>query len=102
MIEFIIITFVFFISVFADAKRDKIMPDLFINREIKKDFLWWFWSETQIEWHIYKWLSMFSLWIFLSYKFIELLGGFNFINIFTFFWLSLICRTIWKFVYSEK
>ena len=92
-IEQIIILIVIYISVVADSMRDGMMKELYIKISGK-------WTKKQWRWHGCKWVSMFSLWTFMSFKFFD--GNYNINNIVIFIAFALFCRWSWKLIYIGK
>ena len=96
-----IVLVIIFLSVIADSKRDKIMPKLYKDSSMPKKFLWWTWKTTQVSWHCWKWLSMFILWIYLSYRFFYLNGFGNIYSSFIFIPFMYMCRISWRYIYRK-
>lgn len=103
MLQTTLILIIIFISVIADAKRDRIMPLLFKDGTIPQKFLWWIWTKNQIKWHLWKWLSVFSVWTYLSVLIIKYSYGFNdFRSYCVLVFFAVFCNLIWKYTYKRK
>ena len=91
-IEQTIILIILYISNCFDSMRDRIMPELYIKYSE--------WTPKQWNFHIFKWISMFSIWIFMSWKFFN--GNYNIENIVIFVMFAIFCNISWKAIYLRK
>jgi len=83
-----IILIVIYISVIADAWRDRLMHEVFAYH----------WNILQWQWHFAKWLAMFSLWGLLSFIwFREVKVWYKTIIIFVLF--AILCSVTWDLIY---
>ena len=87
-----VILIIIYISVIADAWRDKLIPELLYKKYGE-------WTPVQWQYHLVKWLSMFSLWILLSYIWFHVEHYKYEIGIFCIF--AGICSLTWKWIYNR-
>ena len=87
-----IILIVIYISVVADSMRDRLMPELYVKYPD--------WTPKQKRWHWYKRISMFSIWVFMSWKFFN--GNYSIENIVIFVMFAIFCNISWKAIYLRK
>ena len=92
-IEQIVILIILYISNCFDSLRDSMLKELNIKINSK-------WTSKQWKWHICKWVSVFSVWGFMSWKFFD--GNYNIENIVIFVVFAIFCRWSWKLIYLRK
>ena len=96
----IIIPLILIVSVYADAKRDRLMDKLHNRRALFHED----WTPAQRKWHKWKWISVFSVWGLLTiiwfYYLIQYLRWYYcFIIIGS---LAVFCNFMWESVYWKK
>ena len=115
----ILIPITLMIAVKYDALRDRHMKDIYMNSRTYNDNFrgwterilfpilaaifgstWQNWTYGQQLWHMYKELSMFSLYILISYVLIWLynFAWYSFVQLIV---LAFICSAIWNYFYGS-
>ena len=91
--EQIVILIILYISNCFDAARDGMMKELSVKIGGK-------WTPKQWKWHYLKWVSVFSVWGFMSFKFFN--GNYNITNFVIFVIFAMFCNISWKEIYLRK
>jgi len=91
----IIILIIIYVSVISNAYMDRIMPELYVRFKHR-----WFlgWTKKQWQWHLAKWLCVFSIWGYMSYHWFDVTEWELKRQIFTFF--IGFCSLSWGMVYK--
>ena len=88
--EQIIILIILYVSNCFDSLRDSMLRELYVRK----------WTPKQWRWHVCKWVSMFSIWGFISIKFFD--GNYGIKNFTIFIIFAIFCNISWKEIYLRK